>query len=109
MLQPPADSTEHALASPLNNPEANFGTDHPGSKITNPLNAGQFVDVTHRELVTDPLAVVRRIYDRFDARPTWAVAERMRRLASKRSRYERRSVSPKLADFRLDCAAETPQ
>ena len=42
--------TEHALASPLNNPEANFGTDNPGSKITNPLNAGQFVDVTHREL-----------------------------------------------------------
>jgi hypothetical protein len=74
-----------------------------------PLKAGQFVDVTYRELVTDPLAVVRRIYDRLDARPTSAVTEGMQRLASNRSRYERGSTSSTLADFRLDCAAETPR
>jgi hypothetical protein len=74
-----------------------------------PLKAGQFVDVTYRELVTDPLAVVRRIYARFDARPTRAVAERMQRLASKRSRYDRSRDSSTLADFRVDCAAEAPR
>src|ERR1700751_3649058 len=42
-----------------------------------PQKPGQFVDVTYSELVTDPLAVVRRIYDRLNARLTWAVAEKM--------------------------------
>ena len=72
-----------------------------------PLKAGEFVDVMYRELVTDPLAVAQRIYDRLDVRLTWAVAERMRRLAANRSRYERGSFSSTLANFRLDCAAET--
>jgi hypothetical protein len=74
-----------------------------------PLKAGQFVDVTYRELVTDPFAVVRQIYDRLDVRPTEEAAERMRHLASKRSRYDRSSHSSTRADFRVDCAAEAPR
>jgi hypothetical protein len=74
-----------------------------------PQKPGQFVDVTYSELVTDPLAVVRRIYDRLNARLTWAVAEKMQRLASKRSRYQRSGESSTCADFRIDYAAETPR
>lgn len=55
-----------------------------------PEVAGRFIDVKYRELVSDPLAVVRRIYERLDIRLTEAVAERMRRLASARSRYQKR-------------------
>src|SRR5262245_9381167 len=67
-----------------------------------PNVARQFIDVTYRELVSDPLAVVRRIYERLDIRLSEVAAERMRRLASARSRYEkgRRDSSP-LADLGL--------
>jgi hypothetical protein len=72
--------------------------------------AGQFIDVTYRELVSDPLAVVRRIYERLDIRLTEVAAERMQRLASARSRYEKgRRERPPLADVGLDGAAETPR
>jgi len=73
--------------------------------------AGQFIDVTYRELVSDPLAVVRRIYERLDIRLTEVAAERMQRLASARSRYEKgHRERPPLADLGLDCAgAETPR
>jgi hypothetical protein len=42
-----------------------------------PNVAAQFIDLTYRELVSDPLAVVRRIYERFDIRLTDAAAQRM--------------------------------
>ena len=51
--------------------------------------AGRFIDVTYRELVSDPLAVVRRIYERLEIRLTDLAAERMRGLASARSRYKK--------------------
>ena len=69
--------------------------------------AGQFIDVKYSELVSDPLAVVRRIYERLDIRLTDAAAQRMQRLALSRSRYERRGTSPTSADPGLDCSAET--
>jgi hypothetical protein len=69
--------------------------------------AGQFIDVKYSELVSDPLAVVRRIYARLDIRLTDAAAQRMQRLALSRSRYERRGASPTSADLGLDCSAET--
>jgi len=53
--------------------------------------AGQFIDVTNRESVSDPLAVARRIYERLDIRLSEVAAERMRRLAFARSRYEKGS------------------
>jgi LPS sulfotransferase NodH len=69
--------------------------------------AGQFIDVEYSELVSDPLAVVRRIYGRLDIRLTEAAAERMQRLALNRSRYERPGASLASADLGLDCSAET--
>ena len=48
------------------------------------------IDVTYRELVSDPLAVVRRIYDRLGIQLKDSAAERMRRLASARSAYKKR-------------------
>jgi hypothetical protein len=53
-----------------------------------PNVAGRFIDVTYRELVSDPLAVVR-LYERLEIRLTDLAAERMRRLASARSRYKK--------------------
>ncbi|MBV9645384.1 MAG: sulfotransferase [Verrucomicrobia bacterium] len=67
-----------------------------------PNVAGQFIDVMYSELVSDPLAVVRRIYERLDIRLTELADRRMRRLASARSRYkEGRGDSPALADLGL--------
>jgi len=68
-----------------------------------PLDSERFVDVTYRELVTDPLAIVRRVYDRLGARLTPAVATQMQRLATNRSRYRRRMLGATPA---LDCGAE---
>jgi hypothetical protein len=72
-----------------------------------PELAGRFIDVKYCELVTDPLAAVRRIYQHCDIRLTEVAAERMRRLAGSRSRYRGRHASPTLADLGLDGPAET--
>jgi len=56
-----------------------------------PNVARQFIDVTYRELVSDPLAVVQRIYERLDIRLSEVATKRIRRLASTRSRYEKGS------------------
>ena len=68
-----------------------------------PLDSERFVDVTYRELVTDTLAIVRRVYDRLGARLTPAAAARMQRFALTRSRYRRRKLNATPA---LDCGAE---
>lgn len=72
-----------------------------------PEVARKFIDVTYLDLVSDPLAVVRRIYERLDIPLTEEAAERMRRLASARSRYQKSGASRKFADLRLNGAAET--
>ena len=75
-----------------------------------PNVARQFIDVTYRELVSDPLAVVRRIYERLDIRLSEVAAERMQRLASARSQYKKgRRDRTAMVDLGLDCAAEKPQ
>ena len=58
-----------------------------GFRDAYPNVARQFIDVTYRELVSDPLAVVRRIYERFDIQLSEVAAERMRQLALARTRY----------------------
>jgi Sulfotransferase family len=68
--------------------------------------AGKFIDITYRELVSDPLEVVQRIYERLDIPLTEAAAERMGRLAAARSRYQKPVTSPTLAYFGLDPVAE---
>ena len=69
-----------------------------------PEVARQFIDVTYRELVSDPLGVVKRIYERLNLRLTEPAVERMRRLASARSRYQRGKAGPKLGDLGLEGA-----
>ena len=71
--------------------------------------AGKFIDITYRGLVSDPMEVVQRIYERLDIRLTDVAAQRMQRLALSRSRYERRGPSPISADLGLDCSAERPR
>ncbi len=71
-----------------------------------PELAGRFIDVNYSELVSAPLAVVRRIYQQLEIPQTEAAAERMRHLAMSRTRYRRRRRSPTLAEAGLDAAAE---
>jgi len=71
-----------------------------------PLKSAQFVDVTYQELVTDPLAVVRRIYDQLSARLMPAAAAQMYRLASNRSRYAGKKPAPTPA---IDCGGHVTQ
>ena len=75
-----------------------------------PNVARQFIDVTYRELVSDPLAVVRRIYERLDIQLSEVAAERMQRLASARSQYKKGGRDrTAMADLGLDCGAEKPR
>jgi hypothetical protein len=67
-----------------------------------PELAERFVDVHYDELTADPLAVVNRIYGRFDLILTPEAAGRLRHLASRRSRYRGRGSIPNLADIGLD-------
>jgi Sulfotransferase family len=71
-----------------------------------PELATRFIDVMYRELVSDPLAMVRQIYQQFDIRLTDAAADRMQRMASNRSRYRGHNGSPTLAELGLDAATE---
>jgi hypothetical protein len=71
-----------------------------------PQLAERFFDVNYRELVSDPLAVVCRIYQKLDLRLTEVVAERMQRMALSRSRYQRPDDSRPLANLGLDRAAD---
>jgi hypothetical protein len=71
-----------------------------------PELATRFIDVTYRELVSDPLVIVRQIYRQFDIRLTEAAAERMQRIALNRSRYRRHNGSPTLAEVGLDGPTE---
>jgi LPS sulfotransferase NodH len=63
---------------------------------------GRFIDVKYHELVSHPLTVVRQIYERLDKPLTEMAAERMQRLASRRSRYKGRRDDRKPADYELD-------
>jgi hypothetical protein len=67
-----------------------------------PEFAGRFIDVHYDELVSDPLEVVRQIYQRLDRPLAGPACERMQRLAAKRSRYKGRHGSPTLGDFGVD-------
>ena len=67
-----------------------------------PELAERFVDVNYGELTADPLAVIKRIYGRFDLTLTPDAAGRMGQLALRRSRYRGRRSIPSLADIGLD-------
>jgi len=77
---------------------------------TNCNLAEKFIDVTYPELVSDPLGVVRRIYERLNIQQTGVAFERMERLASARSRYKKaRGGRPALEELEINWAAETPR
>jgi hypothetical protein len=63
---------------------------------------GRFIDVKYHELVSDPLEVVRHIYQRLNMRLAETTAERIRRLAARRARYNGRRSGPTLADLGID-------
>ncbi len=67
-----------------------------------PELAERFVDVNYGELTADPLAIIKRIYGRFDLTLTPDAAGRMGQLALRRSRYRGRRSIPSLADIGLD-------
>jgi hypothetical protein len=57
-----------------------------------PELAERFVDVKYTDLVSDPLAVLERVYHQFDLPLTHIAVERMRRLAGGRSRYPKHGL-----------------
>jgi Sulfotransferase family len=69
---------------------------------THPDLGERFVDVRYGELTADPLAVINRLYRRFDLTMTPEAAGRIGRLALRRSRYRGRRAIPNLADLGLD-------
>jgi Sulfotransferase domain. len=69
-----------------------------------PELAGRFIDLNYSDLAADPMAVVRRLYERLEIVLTEEGAERMRRLISQRSRY--RKHNPTLAEFGVDVLRE---
>jgi LPS sulfotransferase NodH len=63
---------------------------------------GRFIDIRYHELVSDPLAVVRQIYQRLNKHLSEPAMKGMQLLASKRSRYKGHRNGPGLSDFKLD-------
>jgi hypothetical protein len=72
-----------------------------------PELAGRFFDVNYNELVSHPIETVRRIYRQLELPLTRTTLERVRKLASGRSRYGRRRGRPTLLDFGLNLELET--
>jgi hypothetical protein len=70
-----------------------------------PEMAGRFIDLNYSELVADPLAAVRRVYQQLEAPLTEEAARRIRELVSKRSRYQKSQI-PTLAEFGVDVIRE---
>lgn len=77
-----------------------------GFRDSHPELAERFIDLEYSELVSDPLAAVRRIYQRLGSPLTQPAEERMRHLAASRSRYSGRLTAPALAELGVDVSAE---
>lgn len=65
---------------------------------------GRFIDIRYSDLVADPLAAVRRVYDKANLVLSNEAAQRMRQLISQRSRY--RKSNPTLTEFGIDVLRE---
>jgi hypothetical protein len=64
----------------------------------------RFIDLSYSDLITNPLAAVRRLYEQLDAPLSEEAAERMRQLISQRSRYQKHN--PRLTEFGIDVLHE---
>jgi len=73
---------------------------------THPQLASRFVDVNYSELVANPVTVLRRVYQHLEIPWSQTVAERMRQLALRRSRYPAHRTTRASADVRLDFTAQ---
>jgi hypothetical protein len=71
-----------------------------------PELADRIIDIKYPELVSDPLAAVRTVYDRVGAPLPEAQAERVRQMASARSRYRGHRSSEEPFRFKFDAGAE---
>jgi hypothetical protein len=71
-----------------------------------PELAGRFIDVNYSELVSDPLATVRRIYRQLEMPLTEMTTERVRHLVSNRSRHKGYRTNRTLAELGFDEVAE---
>ena len=71
-----------------------------------PELADRFIDVNYPELVSDPLAAVRRIYRELQIPLTDMAAERIRHLVSNRSRHRGHRTNRTMAELGFDEPAE---
>jgi hypothetical protein len=71
-----------------------------------PELADQMIDIRYSELIADPLAAVRTIYARLETPLNESQAERVRRLATNRSRYRGRRGSAEPFRAKLGTGAE---
>lgn len=69
-----------------------------------PEMADRFIDLNYSDLVADPVAAVRRVYQQLDIVLTDQAAQRMRQLMGQRTRY--RKHNPKLTEFGVDVLRE---
>jgi hypothetical protein len=69
-----------------------------------PEMSSRFIDLNYSELVADPLAAVKRVYQQLDIGLTEQAAQRMRQLVAQRSRY--RKHNPTLTEFGVDVLRE---
>lgn len=69
--------------------------------------SARFIDITYNEIVSNPLAVIRRIYDKFEMPLTAAASERMCALANGRSRYGNGRTSAVPFDSNLEMVAQS--
>jgi hypothetical protein len=71
-----------------------------------PELASRFVDVNYSDLVTNPVTAVRRIYQHFEIPWSETVAEQMRELARRLSRYPAPRTTRASASARLAVLAQ---
>lgn len=67
-----------------------------------PELAGRFIDVNYTELTANPMAVVSRIYQKFNLNLSTDALAPMREMTRKRTRYRGYASFPRLADMGLD-------
>ncbi len=72
-----------------------------------PNLADRFIDVKYTDLVANPMAEVRRIYERLQTTLTTQAADRIQQLASARSRYRGRRASADHVGVNREATLET--
>ena len=71
-----------------------------------PELADRFIDVRYQEIISDPLAVVRRIYEKFEMPMTDEAMGRMQNLAGHRARYAHHRAPAQPRDFMKEPKAD---